>query len=138
MEIKKMKMSLFDHLNNLTLNKVELNKNNDEETKSYTPYMISRFVSMCDMYIPIINEINKYGNVPAHIHHRFFINLLPKRKQYFKYIKKSKELNEEELSYIAKYFEVGIREAKLYINLLSKDTITEIIKIYSYGKNSKV
>ena len=133
-----MKLTLWDHLNNLTINKTELNDKNDVESKSYNIYLINRFVSMCELYIPIVNEVNKYGNIPKKLHHTFLLNILPKRKQYFKYIKKGKELNETELSYIAEYFEIGIREAKMYINLLSEENVKEIIKLYTFGRNEKV
>ncbi len=125
-------MNLFDHLNNLCLNKKEMDPKNDEETKSYNQYIINRFISMNEIYLPLVNEINKY-QVPKDTHQRFFISVLTKRKQWFSYIKKAKEFNIEEKKLIAKYFEIGLKEAEYYISFLEKDQLKEIINLYKAG-----
>ena len=131
-------MNLFDHLNALTQQDKELNKKDDSEIKSYQPYMINRFISMSEMYIPFVNEINKFPDIPKDVHYSFFNSLLPKRRQFFKYIKKKKDLRLEEKQYIATYFECGIREAEQHIKILTKDQINEILSKFRYGRNEKI
>lgn len=128
-------MELFDYLNSMTEKKEELDFDNDEIKKGYQPYLINRFVSMPEVYVQVVNEINKY-DIPKHVHYRYMNSFLPKRKQYFNYIKKKKDLSQDEKLLIANYFEVGMGDAERYINMLDEEQIKEILKIFKYGKNS--
>ncbi|MFW6219550.1 MAG: hypothetical protein ACOC33_01650 [bacterium] len=130
-------MTIFDFLKSITETKDELDFSNDEISKGYQPYMINRYISMIDVFVEFVNELNKY-DLPKEIHYKAYKSILPKRKLFFPYIKKSKDLDLEEKKYIAKYFEVGLKEAEEYINILSEDEINEILKIYVYGKNNKI
>lgn len=115
-------MELFDYLNNITTTKEPLS---DEDLKGYSPYMINRFVSMCDIYLPFVAEVNKY-DLPADVHHRLMQCQLPKRKQFFKYIKNKKDTKAHEIDCLCKYFEIGKREALEYLHIL-KDNEVQII-----------
>jgi len=121
--------TLFDCLNNISTDKIQIE---DDETV-YNPYMINRYISMCNAYIPIVNEINKY-NLPKSIHNDFYCYAIPKRKQYFNYIKKDKadKNYEETLVRICRYFEVGIKEATEYYNMLPKHEIEDIYQLYEH------
>ena len=123
------KKTLFDHLNDLTINKIDFDSSNDEQVKSYSQYMINRFVSMTDIYLPIVNEINQY-DLPKETHYNYYKNLLPKRKHYFKYIKKKKDINLEDKKLLCIYFECGLKEIENFINVLTEEQIEEILKIY--------
>lgn len=128
-------MELFDYLKALTERNEDLDFDNEEIRKGYQPYMINRFVSMSEVFIPVVNEINRY-DLPKDTHYRYFFSILPKRRQFFKYIKKKKDLTVTEKKLIAKYFEVGLNEAEKYIQLLDEKQIKEILDIHRYGKNS--
>ena len=128
-------MELFDYLKSLTDKKEDLDFNNEEIHKGYQPYMINRFVSMAEVFIPLVNEINSF-QVPKDVHFKYMFSILPKRKQYFKYIKGSKDLSEKEKKTISHYFQVGKREAEEYIRVLDKKQIDEILEIYRSGKNN--
>ena len=130
-------MNIFDYLKSMTENKDDLDFSNDEVSKGYQPYMINRYISMIDVFAEFVNEINKY-DLPKDIHYNIYKSILPKRKLFFPYIKKSKDLDLEEKKYIAKYFEIGLKEAEEHIKILSEEQIHEILNIYVYGKNKKV
>jgi hypothetical protein len=123
-------LNFFDHLNNLTLYKKEFDPNNDEQRKSYIPFMINRFISMTDVYVPIVNEINQYPDIPKETHYRYFSAVLPKRKHFFKYIKKKKDLNIEDKEKICEYFECSIKDAERFMNEMSLSQIKQIVSIY--------
>jgi len=127
-------MELFDYLDGLTVDNKDLDFSDEEVNKGYPGYMINRFVSMSEIYVPVVNEINKY-DVPNSTHYRYYFSILPKRKHYFKYIKKKKDLDQKEKMVIARYFEVGLKDAERYIQLLDEKQIKEILEIFSYGKN---
>jgi len=132
-------MELFDYLNNISEKKVELDFEDDEVSKNYQPYMINRFISTCETYISLVNEINQY-EVPKEIHHRFFLTTIPQRKQYFNYsnIKKLKDVDEEDKELICKYFECSKKEVEQIVDLLTDEQVKEIVSIYKYGRKSKV
>jgi len=130
-------MNIFDHLNNLSYLKNPPDFSNDEFKKSYNKFMINRWISMVDLFVPIVNEINKY-DIPENVHYVYYQSIIPKRKYFFKYIKRSKDLTEKDKEYIARYFEVGKKEAETYINILDEEQIDEILNIYKYGKNKMV
>ncbi len=120
-------MKLFDWLNNITLHKKDFGSFNSEEQKSYSIYQINRFISMVEIYIPAINQLNKYQNLTNEVHHNFLISLLPKRKQFFQYIKKEKGFdhdNKEICDSLMEYFECSKKEANLYLDLLGEEAIT--------------
>lgn len=139
-------MELFDYLHEITVRKTDLDFSNDDISRTYQPYMINRWMSMIDLYIPIVNEMNR-GDIPKDAHYRYYWSVIPQRKfpkkkngqdgtQYFPYIKSpKKELNKTELNCIAHYFELGIREAKMYLRLLSDEQVEEILDVYRTGKS---
>ncbi len=128
------KFSIFDHLNNLTTEKREWDDNNDEQTTGYSPYMLNRWISMCNVYIPVVNEINRY-NLPKDVHYNYFLSALPKRKQYFQYIKKDKtdEMSASDKSKLYEYFEIGPNQLEEYLEFLSEDDISNILDLYNDG-----
>lgn len=131
-EIKK--FELFDYLKALTEKPEELDFENEEIRKGYQPFMINRFISMSEIFVQIVNEINKY-DIPKNVHFNYFFSVLPKRRQFFNYIKKKKDLSETDKLIIANYFEVGMKEAEKYIQMLDEKQIEEILEIHRYGKN---
>lgn len=125
------KISLFDHLNNLTIHKKDFDHKNDECKKSYSNYMINRFVSMTDIYLPYVNEINKY-ELPNDVHYQFYKAFLPKRQQYFKYIKPKKEIDENTKELLCEYFECGNNEIKNHLEILTEEQINKIKDLYKH------
>lgn len=128
-------MDLFEYLAGITEKKIPFNPKDDAMVKGYNPYIINRFVSMCESFLPLVNEINKYPELNKETHYNFFLSALPKRKQYFNYIKKAKDLTEEEVDYVAQYFNITAREARGHIRLLDRESVEEIIKKYRYGQS---
>ena len=65
-----------------------------------------------------------------------YSNILPKGKQYLKYIKKKKDTiyNTQVIQKLAEYFQLSLSESEDYLNLLSKDQIREIVSKYGYTK----
>lgn len=122
-------MNLFDHLKEVTEFKVGLDFNNSEVSKSYDPYMMNRYISMCEMYIPIVAELNKY-NIPKDIQYMFYMNALPQRKHFFKYIKRKNDINKDEKRIIAKYYDVNINKVDEILTLISETAVQTILNKY--------
>lgn len=124
-------MTLFDHLNNICLDKKILNQNDKESIKNYDSFMINRFISMSEIYLDLVNTINHYSDIPKHIHSRFYSFIIPKRKQFFKYIKKKKDINQDNKKYIMDFFNCGSNDIEKILDILSEDQIKKIVKLYT-------
>lgn len=121
------KKTIFNYLDNICMDKVGLDMNDT----GYSPYMINRFVSMSNMLVPMVNEINKY-QIPNDVHFEYLACALPKRKQFFKYIKKSKEHKNVEtlIERLSMYYEIGHKEARQYLDILTTEQSQTIYDLY--------
>lgn len=132
-------MNLFDFLKGMTINKARFDFTNLEVKKTYDQYMINRFVSTSEVFLPIANEINRYPDIPSESHYLYYNSILPKRKQYFNYapLKKKKDVSKHERECIMRYYQIGIRDCDLYLNILTKEQISKIVGLYEHGKEKK-
>jgi hypothetical protein len=134
--------TLFDHLSGLTHEKVSWESLSDADKKSFSVYMINRWLSMNLNFIEIVNEFQQYtiGQLDPREVYKLYFDFLPKQKQFNKYIKGKKEdrHNPALVDLMSKHFLVSRDEASEYIDMLqqtSLNTIKEIIK--KYGKTDK-
>lgn len=122
-------MKLFDHLNRLTFSKEPLDPTDHEQTKTYDQYMLNRFLSMNEMYIPIVEPMNVAG-IPDETHDLYYRTVLPKKKQFNKYIKKKADANLEDKQLLCDYFECGLKEVENHLRILSEDQLNQILSVY--------
>lgn len=113
---------LFDFLNGIYLQPDNFfDELTDEEKKKYkySKYMIHRFLSMNPHYIPIVNTLQKYTQIPERAHYLFLTGLIPRGKQFNKYIKGSKDTKYEKwlIDLVSKHYNVSSNEAIQYIDL---------------------
>lgn len=100
------------------------------DKKTYSPYMVNRFLSMNPHQLPLVNEIQKY-TIPPETHYLFYATVIPHGKQYNKYIKNRKDIKHEPwlVELVAKHYEVSRSEAVTYINLLLEKNKEELKKL---------
>jgi len=129
--------TLFDHINQITKYK---NKNywkslDEVDKKTWSTYMINRFISMDLDWCTIISYTQKY-NLSPKIYYTLLLNMIPKSNKFLRYIKKSKKetYTAIELELLSKYFECSRTEINSYCEILSKNQIKEIIKLYGNNK----
>jgi hypothetical protein len=82
------KKSLFDHINQITTiqNPNYWEEISVEDKKSFSNYMVNRFLSMKPEWIDLVNELQKYNLKPKELY-KLYTNVLPKGKQWLKYTK---------------------------------------------------
>ena len=82
------KKSLFDHINQITTvqNPNYWDEISDEDKKSWSNYMVNRFLSMKPEWIELVNELQKYNLKPKELY-KLYTNVLPKGKRWLKYTK---------------------------------------------------
>lgn len=130
-------MKLFDYLNCIMWTKQDLDFTDPEIEKGYDIFIINRFLSMIELYVLAINMINTTPMPSKKYHYDWLRSILPKAHHKISYMKKSKPEGEEVITAIAKFYEVGKKEADIYTRLLPKAEIEKIIDMFKDGKDGK-
>lgn len=141
--------TLFDHLNQIyaVQNPDYFNTLSESDKKSYSKYMINRFLSMNVEYALVVNILQKYTEVSNETHYKFLINVIPKRKQFNKYIKSRTEQLYEPwiVERVSKHFEISLSEALVYLDIFystpqNKEALSTLLKQYGTddGKLRKI
>ena len=112
--LKIKRKSLFDHIKHIT----DVQSPNywddisDEDKKSWSNYMVNRFLSMKMEWVEFVNEVQKYQLKPKELY-KVYTDILPKKKQWLKYIKGDKSMKYPKWVYeiVAKHLEISLREA---------------------------
>ena len=112
--------TLFDHINHITAKQTKgyWDKISDADKKSFSNYMVHRFLSMNMNWIDIVNEFQKYNLRPQDLY-KLYINILPKGKQWLKYTKGKKSMKYEKwvIEIVAKHYESSLVEAQEYLDV---------------------
>lgn len=118
--------TIFDHLKNITVT-----KGSYLGDEGWSNYMINRYLSMNQDYIELVNLIQKntWQMKGEHLY-SLYKDIIPESNVYLKYIKAktSSKYKPDEIEAVQKYYQVSKREAKDYIDLLSKDDVKDILK----------
>ena len=136
--------SLFDHIKAITS---EQNPNywetlSNADKKTWSNYMIHRFLSMNPEWIEILSEIQPYTQVlePKQLY-LSLIGLLPKGRYYLKYIKGKKENKYESwvVDLLKEDYQCSIKQAEDYLEILystreGRENIKYICEKYGIDK----
>ena len=131
--------TLFDHLAIITWKKKPWSELSETDQKSFSPYLINRWLSMNINYIELVDMFQQYTIGPLNKKHvyQLYFDFLPKQKSFNKYIKGKKQdkYNKELVKLIANHYQVARIEAEEYISLLEQSEISSLLK--KYGKTDK-
>lgn len=126
--------TIFQHLSGIKEKKESWESLSDMDKKSFTPFMINRWLSMNLDLLPIVNELQKYtiSTLSARDTYKLYLDFLPKRKTFDKYIKgkKTSKYGKDVLTYLSDWYGVSQREVADYLDILSKDEIIGILMKY--------
>jgi hypothetical protein len=133
-----MAKSLFDHIKGVTFRKTKWEELSEEDTKTWSNYMIARFFSMEPEFVELINEFQTYSNgvLTSKDYYKLLLDVLPKGSFFLKYIKSKNrmEIEPEIISTFCNHFELGKNEVYGYITYLKKENPDELIDILKkYG-----
>ncbi len=137
-----MSKSIFDSISDVSYKKTSADSYTESDWKSYSPYMVNRWVSMNPAAIELSNLIQKHYSIDKKIHYKFYSDVLPKQKLYMKYVKGAKGIkyDPELINIVCKHYEVSKSEIKSYLDLIfsKKLCILELKEILmKYGHNDK-
>jgi hypothetical protein len=137
------KKSLFDHVNQVTSvqNPNYWDEISDEDKKSWSNYMINRFLSMKSEWTDLVNEIQKYPLESKELY-KVYTSILPKKKQWLRYIKGDKKMKHPKWVYeiVAKHLQCSMREASDAVEMFEISTggQSELADIlFKYGVEDK-
>jgi hypothetical protein len=133
---------IFDHLSGIKEKKVVWDSLSEMDKKSFSPFIINRWLSMNLDLLPIINILQKYtiGTLKEREVYKLYYDFPPKEKTFDKYIKGKKEAkyNKELLNHLSNWYGVSNREVEDYLEILSKEQVIEILMKYGLtDKESK-
>ena len=138
-----MAKSLFDHIKQITdvQNPNYWDNISDEDKKSWSNYMVNRFLSMKMDWIDIVNEVQKYDLEPETVY-KLYTNIFPKGKQWLKYIKGDKKMKYPKWVYeiVSKHLQCSMREASDAVEMydISHGGQSELVDILiKYGKTEQ-
>ena len=131
--------SLFDHIKEITNNQ---NPNyweeiSDADKKTWSNYMVHRFLSMKPDWIEVVNEIQKYWELEPKSVYQFYTNVIPKGRTFLKYTKsKSKSKIEGwAMDILCDYFEESSENIEKTLDIIGKDVVYSIVS--KYGVDEK-
>ena len=136
-EPAKKTITIFQILRALTETKEVLDFNDNSVSKGYNQFMVNKWLSMNEFTLMFVEDINNISGLTDEQHFTILHSLLPQRKFYYDYSKKSKKLSNIDYKYVADYYQIGMKDAVNYIRVMSDEDINGILDKYRYGKNGK-
>ena len=85
--------TIFDWLEEITVNKTSLENFSEESWDTWNSYMIHRYLSMHMGYIDIVNYVQKISPQNKQQIYSIYREMIPKRKLWLKYVKNQNKKN---------------------------------------------
>lgn len=113
------------------------------EKKKYgtSRYMIHRFLSMNPSFSLVVNLIQQYTSIPNRQHYMFLTNMLPRGRQYNKYIKGVYDSKYEDwlVTLVSNHYNISSVEAITYLDIYYKSNKPALkILCEKYGIDQKL
>lgn len=121
-------IGLFDVLDMIQTKRTPWDQLDEGYKKAYSQFMINRFISSNEMYLPILAKLTEIKQLTDEQHYMILCNTLSPTKHWFNYKTYKKEKVEKDMELLifacCKEYEIGKREARMYINNLT-ETVKE-------------
>ena len=132
-------MTIVNWIDNILVHKKSWDSFSDSDKKTFSPFIVNRWLSMDMEFIEIVNFFQKYsiGLLESKDIYKWYCDILPKGKRFNRYIKGKKQIkyDNELVDIISKYFETSKKECIDYIELMDKEQLKSLLKLY--GKETK-
>ena len=120
---------LGDYLNAVNHTKVPLLDTDDDSIeKGYVPFVMNRCLSYFPDTIFYVNEMNIRPDTSKKMQFDFYLHSLRKRKRFSKWLKRE---NPDDLQAVMDYFQYSEAKAREALNVLPKETVSEIVDMMS-------
>ena len=132
-------MTIVEWINQILMYKTPWENFDESEHKTFSPFIVNRWLSMDNDFIEIVNFFQKYsiGLLESKDTYKWYCDVLPKGKRFNRYIKgkKQKKYDKELVEMVCKYFEISKKECIEYIELMDKEQLKSLLELY--GNDSK-
>ena len=132
-------MTIVEWINQVLVHKTPWENFVESEHKTFSPFIVNRWLSMDNDFLEIVNFFQKYsiGLLEPKDTYKWYCDVLPKGKRFNRYIKGKKQMkyDKELVEIVCKYYETSKKECTEYIELLGKEELKSILELY--GKNKK-
>ena len=120
---------IFDFIDAMTVKKTPVE---EIDFTGYSSFIIDKLIGSTEIFLPIVQKVNarRFSNKQ---HYQFYKAILPRRKIYSTSIKSDAEYLRK-IKAISKYKECGTRDAEIYLKVLDKDTVYNIVNIIEDSK----
>ena len=134
--------SIFDHLANITNKKTPWSSLSEQDRKSFSPYLINRWLSMHPDLIEIVDMFQQYTIGPLDKKHvyQLYHDILPKQRMFAKYIKGKKvnKYNPDLVKFLAEHLRCSKAEAEEFVGILllnesGRSRLVELLKKYGHA-----
>ena len=127
-------MTILDWINQILIYKKPWNSFTESDQKTFSSFIINRWLSMDEEFIEVVNYFQKYavGTLEPREVYKWYSDFLPKGKRFNKYIKgkKDKKYNPEVINVLCEYFEDSKSNIMEYIEFMNKKQLKEVLKMY--------
>lgn len=114
------KYKLFDFVDAITTTKKDLFQ--DPEAKmDYVPFLVNKAMSFYGDTVLYANELNQRASLPKEWQFYFYLNSIPKKKRFSKWVNRDKE--SKSLNIVMEYYGYSSREAENVLYVLTKDQL---------------
>ena len=131
-------MTIIDWMKNILVHKKSWDSFDESEQKTFSPYIINRFLSMDKEFIELVNFFQKFsiGLLDNKYIYNFYCNALPKGKRFNKYIKAKKSIKHKDwlIDLVRNHFEISKKDTLDYLELLTKDDLKLLLEKYGTEK----
>ena len=125
-------MTLFDWVNEVKTKKRKWDTFSDADKKTFSPYMIHRFLSMNQNYVELVNDFQKYWSLEPREVYKWYCDVLPNKRSFDKYIKAKKVENYPSwvIDTLCKHFKESKAHIEDYLQLMDKLELKTILEMY--------
>ena len=129
---------LFDHINQIR-DKRDPNYFNtltDADKKTWSNYMICRFLSMQSELVEAINDLQAYQDkLTPEQFYKLCIAVVPKSRGFHPYVKGKSDKYSKDLGFmLSRHYQESERNAVEYLELLSREELVNIVSLYGYNE----
>ena len=134
-------MTIVEWINQILVHKTPWENFDESEHKTFSPFIVNRWLSMDVEFIEIVNFFQKYsiGLLEPKDTYKWYCDVLPKGKRFNKYIKGKKQVkyDKELVDIVCKYYETSKKECIEYIEMLDRNNLESILILYGF-ENKKI
>jgi len=123
-------MELKDWLNSINFTKNNLLKEDPNNIKEYSPYIINKCLSGQIDTILFANEMNMNHSLDKDMQYSFYLNSLRKRKRFSPWLRKDKV---KDLEYVKRYYGYSNEKAFQALKILNKSQLDFIKQRFEIG-----